>query len=103
MSRIARTLSWSSRYSRREWSGHLHLVKADLGPPEDPGRRLLAADLADDRALAAGGRRQAQRDGDRRLSDASLAGHEHQSFVEQFGHTGGFFQSGEGKRASPAN
>ena len=60
----------------------LDLVEADLGAPEDARGGLLAADLADDRSLAPGGRGEAQGDRDRRLADPALAGHEDQALVE---------------------
>jgi hypothetical protein len=76
-------------------------VEADLGSPEDARRGLLAADLADDRALAVGGRGHAERDRDRRLPDPALSGHEDQSFVEEFRHGEGLFQPREGNRPFP--
>ena len=92
MSRIARTFSCSSTYSRIDSSGsieidqrfsvHLDLVEADLGVVEHPRGVLLRGDLADDRPLACRGGAQPQRHRDRRLADATLAGHEDQSLVE---------------------
>jgi hypothetical protein len=61
-------------------------VEADLGVVEDPRGVLLRGDLADDRPLAFGGGAQAQRDRDRGLADAPLAGDEYQSLVEKIGY-----------------
>jgi hypothetical protein len=67
---------------RPEVVRNLDLVEADLGTPEGARGGLLATHLTDDRALAAGRGGEAQRDGNRRLADASLAGHEDQALVE---------------------
>jgi hypothetical protein len=61
-------------------------VEADFGVLEDPRGVLLGGNLADDRPLAFGGGAQAERDRDRGLADAALAGDEDQSLVEKFGY-----------------
>ena len=64
---------------------HLDLVEADVGVLEHPRGVLLRGDLADDRPLPFRRRPQSQRDRDRRLADAALAGDEDQALVEEFG------------------
>ncbi|HET7484211.1 MAG TPA: hypothetical protein VFJ64_02420 [Solirubrobacterales bacterium] len=61
-------------------------MEADLGVVEDARGVLLRGDLADDRPLAFGGGAQPQRDRDRGLADAPLAGDEDQSLVEKIGY-----------------
>jgi hypothetical protein len=61
-------------------------VKADLGVLEHARGVLLRGDLADDRPLARGRGAQAERQGDRGLADAALAGDEDQSLVEEIGY-----------------
>jgi hypothetical protein len=58
-------------------------VEADFGVLEDARGVLLRGDLADDRALAFGRGAQAERDRDRGLADAALAGDEDESLVEE--------------------
>ena len=53
-----------------------------LERPLDP---LLGGELGDDRAQAAAGGEQPERDRDRRLADAALAGDEDQALVKQAG------------------
>ena len=61
-------------------------MEADLGVGEHPRGVLLRGDLADDRPLAFGRGAQAKRHRDRGLADATLAGDEDQSLVEEFGY-----------------
>jgi hypothetical protein len=68
---------------RPEVLRHLDLVEADLGVMEDAREALLGRDLADDRPLAGGGGGEADRERDRRLADAALAGDDDQPLVEQ--------------------
>ena len=61
-------------------------MEADLGMGEHPRGVLLRGDLADDRPLAFGSRTQTKCHGDRGLADATLAGDEDQSLVEEIGY-----------------
>ncbi|MFN8216178.1 MAG: hypothetical protein U0R71_06230 [Solirubrobacterales bacterium] len=81
---------------------HLDLVEADLGVVEHARGVLLRGDLADDRPLPLGGGPQAERDRDRRLADAALAGDDHESLVEEVGNRAIPSNFGSGQEKRPA-
>ena len=96
MSRIARTLSWSSTYSRIDSSGSIEIDQrfSSISTSWKPTsvwskiREVFSCEETSQTIVRFPSCRGAQAEGDRdrRLADAALAGDEDQPLVEQLGH-----------------